>query len=1296
MIGRYSAGNVPGVRLHQTPNQSCLLFVWLAWWGILGLAGMTPVPALADTPAPPLHEMENNVLLEKTSSLLDAAEAVIKNQKRALSANQIQIQKVQRQQEKPLPESTPTGSGDVSTPGEIQKQVTLHNSRMEAIRLNLAQAEVELALWNQRLKLIETIQTAIHSWENNLDQINLLILEIQWRIQDGTLTKSPVSQRLQADFIHKRRQQYQNLRQTWQKEIEQIQGFQTRLRNNLAALNKDRSDTEVHLDLLNKQLQQTQKTTQYKETLQRQSPEQWVANYRSLHAENEQEVGSFYIKSNQFNRLLEQIREKQEVLDKPGPAELEDVSQDSLLFDEARAQSHAEQMNVRIQAYQEEIQLLEAQQQQQNRLLQIGDALGTQNTNLNSQFSRLSTLAGLLENPEIQKKMPDFKVQKNTQQIRKSAEEMTRLVSEALTATENVRQQQAKLSRQLQKSREALQVIQNKKNDLGKAMQLASQRKGQEERFQEMDAKILLDLVQKSIRSLADTQKKIEEGQEVLKQTQARVTGIQFKLQSTKDPLFVLVREKMEGRRQEIREQLYGMAELPAPAEAKKEALPATTTAATTTMDPTELLAKWGDRETQQLHGLPEELSTYHNLIASHIQYLEVNKQRQGELAEAAQQELVILADHIDKLNAALLYAQQSLYGAMEIQRRLGRGEIKPEQLPENLSLLMDRSLPAKLQKSLSQVTSRKSAVEQIRAGIQAREPSPGTDSPGKPQEKSATPAEKAEPAPDDLQQQLSGIMSIIGSKLRIISDREKYREKFNQSLESWSETEKKNLHQEAIRHLKDSETLQEKLFGAFASERGQSLTEILLGFHEKVLNLKGQLKNLGTQQEDMERLLRLTEKENPLLLQLQPLLKLAVQELEQQLAVQQATLHMQLAPKKAGEIQKQLEKNLGIQLPLPQAVDDKLRQSLLDQGVETLFEISVNLIASQKRIVLFDNRRGRFGIQNELAVYQEENGKLKALSQNAQQELYRYTGQPLKQINQLQTMEGTTLTESEIRELQLGKIGKIQADRLQEQEMAAIWALLKFAGIYMTAFFLVRLIQVMVWVPMQEKAGRPIPNLIRGMVAFLIYTSAFFMIVAFVFGQTLTGLLATSGILAMVIGLAVQINISNIFSGLAINLEQPFKVGDWIQVDNIVGKVTNMTWRSTHLFDPSWERSYTIPNHVIAQSKVLNFHAPSDLFKVGGILHLSQDLEPLSTEKLLLEALQKIPNSIKPAADFIGFSDTGADYKISCLGHDYSTRNRLTRQLWLEIWKVLAANDIKPVERPVAPVVPGTPGKGS
>ncbi|MFH0788913.1 MAG: mechanosensitive ion channel domain-containing protein [Pseudomonadota bacterium] len=104
------------------------------------------------------------------------------------------------------------------------------------------------------------------------------------------------------------------------------------------------------------------------------------------------------------------------------------------------------------------------------------------------------------------------------------------------------------------------------------------------------------------------------------------------------------------------------------------------------------------------------------------------------------------------------------------------------------------------------------------------------------------------------------------------------------------------------------------------------------------------------------------------------------------------------------------------------------------------------------------------------------------------------------------------------------------------------------------------------IWAPLEVKTQRKVPDVMKFFVSLLLFILAVAGITAFVFNKTLTSLLATSGVLAMVIGLAIQSNIANVFSGIILNIERPFKVGDYIKINNLIGQVKDITWRTTRI----------------------------------------------------------------------------------------------------------------------------------
>jgi len=159
------------------------------------------------------------------------------------------------------------------------------------------------------------------------------------------------------------------------------------------------------------------------------------------------------------------------------------------------------------------------------------------------------------------------------------------------------------------------------------------------------------------------------------------------------------------------------------------------------------------------------------------------------------------------------------------------------------------------------------------------------------------------------------------------------------------------------------------------------------------------------------------------------------------------------------------------------------------------------------------------------------------------------------------------------------------------------------------------------IWTRLEARAQRAIPNIMKFLVSFLLLSLAVAGITAFVLNQTLTSLLATSGVFAMVIGFAVQANIANIFSGLLLNVERPFKVGDLIRVNNVLGTVEDISWRTTRI-KANDGQMISLANARISEALTENLsNAPAGL--VGEtILYVRPDVERSVLTGLIKEAI--------------------------------------------------------------------------
>ncbi len=86
--------------------------------------------------------------------------------------------------------------------------------------------------------------------------------------------------------------------------------------------------------------------------------------------------------------------------------------------------------------------------------------------------------------------------------------------------------------------------------------------------------------------------------------------------------------------------------------------------------------------------------------------------------------------------------------------------------------------------------------------------------------------------------------------------------------------------------------------------------------------------------------------------------------------------------------------------------------------------------------------------------------------------------------------------------------------------------------------------------------------------------------------GLNLTGVVATSAVLTAVVGLSLQDTLGNILGGIALQSDESIKVGDWIKVGDVTGRVANIHWRYTAVETRNWE-TVVIPNSVLLKTQV-------------------------------------------------------------------------------------------------------------
>lgn len=232
-------------------------------------------------------------------------------------------------------------------------------------------------------------------------------------------------------------------------------------------------------------------------------------------------------------------------------------------------------------------------------------------------------------------------------------------------------------------------------------------------------------------------------------------------------------------------------------------------------------------------------------------------------------------------------------------------------------------------------------------------------------------------------------------------------------------------------------------------------------------------------------------------------------------------------------------------------------------------------------------------------------------------------------------------------------------------------------------AFFITKLIKHFVWIPLEKQTERTVPSLLVYFIEFVVYILAFFGVVAFVFDQKLTSLLATSGVIAMIIGMAIQINISNIFSGIAINMERPFRIGDWVKIgDYDEGRVVDITWRSTRIVTRNGALM-GIPNSNASETIFHNYSHPNDVFEEWVFIFVDPVHPNERVEKILLDAAlstdARILKSPSPFTRLSTMEEWASKYLVGYCITNFAGRNTIKNHVWTRILRHLEYAGITP-----------------
>jgi small-conductance mechanosensitive channel/CRP-like cAMP-binding protein len=211
--------------------------------------------------------------------------------------------------------------------------------------------------------------------------------------------------------------------------------------------------------------------------------------------------------------------------------------------------------------------------------------------------------------------------------------------------------------------------------------------------------------------------------------------------------------------------------------------------------------------------------------------------------------------------------------------------------------------------------------------------------------------------------------------------------------------------------------------------------------------------------------------------------------------------------------------------------------------------------------------------------------------------------------------------------------------------------------------------------------ARRGATRLLRGLMyagALVVGATAFLAVE----GYSITGLLVSTGVIAAVVALALQNTLSDFFSGIALSVEQPIRVGDWVKLeDGTIAQVVDITWRAVWL--TSWANTrIVVPNSRFAGQKFENLNEPTRDYAPWYEVRIPADVPPTYALMLLREAVLRCKHVLPSPAPVVRLADASTipyTYLVWVHFANYPSMFRGREEIFREIDAALRGVEVEP-----------------
>jgi len=225
-------------------------------------------------------------------------------------------------------------------------------------------------------------------------------------------------------------------------------------------------------------------------------------------------------------------------------------------------------------------------------------------------------------------------------------------------------------------------------------------------------------------------------------------------------------------------------------------------------------------------------------------------------------------------------------------------------------------------------------------------------------------------------------------------------------------------------------------------------------------------------------------------------------------------------------------------------------------------------------------------------------------------------------------------------------------------------WFILLILAIKTLAFFVFDFLAL-------RQQGVRYPKLVKDMMVFILFVVGVLLILRYYTKTDISLLTVSSAVLTVVVGFALQDILGNLFSGIVLNFEDSFKIGDWMSIADHEGQVEQFGWRSFKIRTIDREL-IVFPNQAASKAEVVIYGAGRQPVALKIRVAAGYGESPDRVSAVMRQALDGMPG-IRPEppteVQLVDFGDFAMNYQVKFWIDDYNRHNLITSDARRRIW---------------------------